>query len=87
MNRPEYMDRFLYQEEIKDDLHTEFENFVKMFGRKYPSRQETEKRFEIFSNNLREIKQKQKNFNNTVFDILTPFSDLTEDEFKKVRGI
>ena len=57
-----------------------FESFVENFGKKYDSIVEFNKRFEIFRDNMEYIANENEKGNSFTLGI-TPFSDLTVDEF------
>ncbi len=63
-----------------------FESFVENFGKKYDSIVEFNKRFEIFRDNMEYIANENEKGNSFTLGI-TPFSDLTVDEFASFRGI
>lgn len=71
-------------EEFSEEFFQEFENFIRTYNKKYSSIREHWRRFTIFSRNLKEIRQEQEKTKNAVFDPITPFTDLDDEELKKV---
>lgn len=63
-----------------------FQNFINHFEKSYSSLVELEKRFEVFRSNMDYIAQ--ENAKGHTFELgITPFADLTEDEFARFNGI
>jgi hemerythrin len=71
-------------EDYSEEFFQEFESFLRTYKKQYSSIREHWRRFTIFSKNFKEIRQKQEKSNNTVFDALTPFTDMEDEELKKV---
>uniref|UniRef100_A0A915Q853 Cysteine proteinase n=1 Tax=Setaria digitata TaxID=48799 RepID=A0A915Q853_9BILA len=61
-----------------------FGNFIQEHKRKYSSKKELLKRFRIYKRNLRLAKLWQKNEQGTAVYGETPFSDMTQQEFRKI---
>uniref|UniRef100_A0A1I7VAA0 Cysteine proteinase n=2 Tax=Loa loa TaxID=7209 RepID=A0A1I7VAA0_LOALO len=61
-----------------------FANFIQQHNRKYRSKKELLKRFRIYKRNLRLAKLIQKNEQDTAIYGETPFSDMTQEEFRKI---
>jgi len=61
----------------------QFRQFVKNFNREYPSISEEHRRFQIFQNNLKTIKDLNSRTKSARFGI-TKFADKTADEFRKL---
>ena len=63
-----------------------FQRFITRFDKSYPSLKELETRFEIFASNMEYIRE--HNSQNHKYTLgVTPFADLTEDEFARFNGI
>ncbi|VIO99066.1 Uncharacterized protein BM_BM1575 [Brugia malayi] len=61
-----------------------FGNFIQEYNRKYRSKKEFLKRFRIYKRNLRLAKLIQKNEEGTAIYGETPYSDMTQEEFRKI---
>lgn len=71
---------------VTDHHWTRFQTFIHRFEKSYGSLVELEKRFEIFRSNMEFIdEESSKNHPYTLG--VTPFADLTEDEFSAFKGI
>jgi len=69
-----------------DHHWSRFQNFIHKFDKIYTSIGEFEKRFEIFKSNMEFIAE--QNSQNLPYTLgVTPFADMTEDEFASLRGI
>ena len=63
-----------------------FQNFIHRFEKNYDSLVEFEKRFEIFRSNMEYVAE--QNTLNLPYTLgVTPFADITEDEFASLNGI
>ena len=63
-----------------------FQKFINHFGKSYPNMVEFEKRFEVFKSNMEYIRE--QNAQSHLYTLgVTPFADLTEDEFALFNGI
>ena len=71
---------------VTDQQWSSFESFIHRFDKSYTSLSNLEKRFEIFKDNMEFIVQ--ENAKGHSFQLgVTPFADLTEDEFSSFNGI
>ena len=68
-----------------DQHWSRFQNFIHKFEKNYDSLGEFEKRFDIFKSNMEYVYE--ENSKNQGFTLgVTPFADITEDEFASFRG-
>ena len=65
---------------------SKFQQFITRFDKSYSNLQEFEKRFEVFRSNMEYISQQNTQSNLYTLGV-TPFADLTEDEFARFNGI
>lgn len=63
-----------------------FQKFVSRFDKSYSNLIELEKRFELFKNNIEYIKLENNKGHSYQLGV-TPFADLSEDEFSRFNGI
>jgi len=63
-----------------------FEEFIQKFGKQYASAEEKAQRFEIFVANLRNIEHMKVIDDSASYSHLTPFADLTVQEFGALNG-
>lgn len=72
--------------ETDNHVWDEFERFISKFGRSYSSVLELEKRYEIFRENMDYVRARN-NLGGSFKLGITQFADLTEDEFRKFKGL
>jgi C1A family cysteine protease len=63
-----------------------FQKFINHFGKSYPNMVEFEKRFEVFRSNMEYIREQNAQPHSYTLGV-TPFADLTENEFSLFNGI
>ncbi|CAH0388054.1 unnamed protein product [Bemisia tabaci] len=67
------------------DKFQQFLAFMREYGKTYTSKEELEKRFHIFQENMKTVKElNAENKGRATFGI-TEFSDMTPEEFKRTR--
>ena len=69
-------------------LDEQFEQFIMKFGKKYLTREEYERRRDIFYANLKEIEEHNERKTSTYTKGVNQFTDLTKEEFAaSIRGM